>query len=46
MNTPTWRASCWYFTATPTEGYPRGGEFVGGCRRDQELKGARNIKFR
>jgi hypothetical protein len=46
MNTPTWRASCCYFTATPTEGYPRGGEFVGGCRRDQELKGARNIKFR
>jgi hypothetical protein len=29
MNTPTWHASCWYFTATPTKGYPRGGEFVG-----------------
>jgi hypothetical protein len=29
MNTPTWCASCRYFTATPTEGYPRGGEFVG-----------------
>jgi hypothetical protein len=29
MNTPTWRASCRCFTATPTEGYPRGGEFVG-----------------
>jgi hypothetical protein len=29
MNAPTCRASCWCFTATPTEGYPRGGEFVG-----------------
>jgi hypothetical protein len=29
MNTLTWRASCHYFTATPTEGYPRGDEFVG-----------------
>jgi hypothetical protein len=29
MNTPTWRASCWCFTATRTEGYPRGCEFVG-----------------
>jgi hypothetical protein len=29
MNTPTWRASCRCFTATPTEGYPQGGEFVG-----------------
>jgi hypothetical protein len=29
MNNPTWRASCRWFTATPTEGYPRGGEFVG-----------------
>jgi hypothetical protein len=29
MNTPTWRVSCRCFTATPTEGYPRGGEFVG-----------------
>jgi hypothetical protein len=29
MNTPTWRASYWCFTATPTEGYTRGGEFVG-----------------
>jgi hypothetical protein len=28
MNFPTWRASCRCFTATPTEGYPRGGEFV------------------
>jgi hypothetical protein len=27
--TPTWRASCRCFTTTPTEGYPRGGEFVG-----------------
>jgi hypothetical protein len=26
MNTPTWHASCWCFTAKPTEGYPRGGE--------------------
>jgi hypothetical protein len=22
MNTPTWRANCHCFTATPTEGYP------------------------
>jgi hypothetical protein len=29
MSTPTWRARCRYFTATPTEGYPRGGEFAG-----------------
>jgi hypothetical protein len=29
MNTPTWRASCRCFIATLTEGYPRGGEFVG-----------------
>jgi hypothetical protein len=29
MNTPTWRGSYRCFTATPTEGYPRGGEFVG-----------------
>jgi hypothetical protein len=29
MNTPIWRASCRCFTTTPTEGYPRGGEFVG-----------------
>jgi hypothetical protein len=27
--TPIWHASCRYFTAMPTEGYPRGGEFVG-----------------
>jgi hypothetical protein len=26
MNTPTWRASCRYFTTKPTEEYPRGGE--------------------
>jgi hypothetical protein len=25
MTTPTWCASCWCFTAKPTEGYPRGG---------------------
>jgi hypothetical protein len=30
MNTPTWCASSRCFTATLTEGYPRGGEFV--CR--------------
>jgi hypothetical protein len=29
MNSPTWRASCWCFTTTPTEGYPRDGESVG-----------------
>jgi hypothetical protein len=29
MNTPTWHASCRCFTATPTEKYPQGGEFVG-----------------
>jgi hypothetical protein len=29
INSPTWRASCRCFTTTPTEGYPRGGEFVG-----------------
>jgi hypothetical protein len=23
MNTPTWRASCRCFTATPTKGYPK-----------------------
>jgi hypothetical protein len=44
MNTPTWRASCRCFTATPTEGYPQGGEFVGrvspksGTRRCKEHK--------
>jgi hypothetical protein len=27
----------------PTEGYPRGGEFVG-CRRDQELEGTKQRK--
>jgi hypothetical protein len=29
MNTPTWHASYRYFTTTPNEGYPQGGEFVG-----------------
>jgi hypothetical protein len=29
MSTPTWHTSYWCFTATATEGYPRGGEFVG-----------------
>jgi hypothetical protein len=29
MNTPIWHTSCRCFTATPTEGYLRGGEFVG-----------------
>jgi hypothetical protein len=29
MNTPTWHVSCPCFTATPTEGYPQHGEFVG-----------------
>jgi hypothetical protein len=29
MNSPTWRASYRCFTATSTEGYPQGGEFVG-----------------
>jgi hypothetical protein len=29
MNSPIWRASYRCFTATPTEGYPRGGEFEG-----------------
>jgi hypothetical protein len=29
INTPTWRASWRYFTTMLTEGYPRGGEFVG-----------------
>jgi hypothetical protein len=44
MKTPTWRASYLCFTATPTEGYPRGGEFVGrvllrsGTRRCKEQK--------
>jgi hypothetical protein len=44
MNTPTWRATCRCFTATPTEGYPRGGEFVGrvsprsGTRRCKDHK--------
>jgi hypothetical protein len=39
MNTLTRRASCWCFTTMPTKGYLW-------CRQDQELKGARNIKFR
>jgi hypothetical protein len=44
MNTPTWRASCRCFTATPTEGYLQVGEFVGrvsprsGTRRCKEHK--------
>jgi hypothetical protein len=44
MNTPTWCASCQCFTTTPTEGYPRGGEFVDrvslrlGTRRYKEHK--------
>jgi hypothetical protein len=29
MNSPTWHASYWCFTTMPTEGYPRGVEFVG-----------------
>jgi hypothetical protein len=29
MSAPTWHTSCWCFTTTPIEGYPRGGEFVG-----------------
>jgi hypothetical protein len=29
INTPTWRTNCQCFNATPTEGYPRGDEFVG-----------------
>jgi hypothetical protein len=38
---------CRCFTATPTEGYPRGGEFVGRISgRDQKLEGASNTKFR
>jgi hypothetical protein len=28
MDTPTWHTSCWCFTTTPIEGYPRGVEFV------------------
>jgi hypothetical protein len=38
------KARCWCFTATPTEGYPRGGEFVdrvlprSGTRRCKEHK--------
>jgi hypothetical protein len=46
MSTPTCHASYRCFTATPTEGYPWGGEFVGRVRRDQKLEGARNTKFR
>jgi hypothetical protein len=44
MNTPTWCTSCRYFTAMPTEGYPRGAEFVGtvslrsGTRKCKEHK--------
>jgi hypothetical protein len=38
MSTPTWRASSRCFTTKPTKGYPRGGRFYVGCRRDQELK--------
>jgi hypothetical protein len=50
MNTPTWRASCRYFTATPAEGYPRGGEFVGsvsprsGTRRSKGTQGIRQVR--
>jgi hypothetical protein len=29
MSSPTWRANYPCFTATPTEEYPQGGEFVG-----------------
>jgi hypothetical protein len=44
MNTLTWRTSCRCLTATPTKGYPRGGEFVdrmlprSGTRRCKEHK--------
>jgi hypothetical protein len=43
--TTIWRASCQCFTTTPTEGYLRGGEFVGRVsprsetRRCKEHKG-------
>jgi hypothetical protein len=37
-NTPTWHASCRCFTATPTEGYPRGGEFVGRVSPSSETR--------
>jgi hypothetical protein len=44
MNTLTWCASCRCFMTIPTEGYPRGGEFVSrvsprlGTRRCKEHK--------
>jgi hypothetical protein len=46
MNAPTWRASCRCFTTTPTEGYPRGGEFVGRVSPRSGLEGIRNTRFR
>jgi hypothetical protein len=50
MNTPTWRAICRCFTATPTEGYPQGGEFLGrvslrlGTRRCKGTQGFRQVR--
>jgi hypothetical protein len=34
------------FIRLPTEGYTHGGRFLVGMRRDQELKGANNTRFR
>jgi hypothetical protein len=44
MNTPTWRANCRCFTTMPTEGYSRGGEFVGKVLLRSELEGAKERK--
>jgi hypothetical protein len=49
MNTRTWRASYQCFTATPTEGYLRDGEFVckvsprSGTRRCKGMQGFRQV---
>jgi hypothetical protein len=34
------------FIRLPTEGYPQGGRFWVGMRRDQELEGTDNTRFR
>jgi hypothetical protein len=39
MNTPTWRASCWFFICQPIEGIPQGSIFVGGGSPDLQLDG-------
>jgi hypothetical protein len=46
MRTPTWRASCRCFTACPPRGIPEVVSFRYWYRRDQELEGASNTRFR